>query len=795
MEKVVFRAKIVHISATVYSMILGYEIDTCAEELKPGPHGKSIIVKNKENGGKSVLKIMNSIKSEYIENYKESIKKAAQLKGPLFAEIIDHSPIDSSFNAEKQYISHHYYQNGSLTDIITKDSYYDNDNIFDNTKKMIVIHGIAKALHELHKRQIINKDLVPSNILLDDNFYPKITDFDYSDYININDYDYDKPRINSTVFMAPEVLKEEKHSFASDIYSYGMILYFILSLQPPFGEYYTKALGKEYLENKTLNLLSDVPYNFQQFFQKIINKNPEDRPSIESIIEFYESGVILPNVDYGAYGQYLYDISDYKTQNIDMLQEARKLQKEGKNHLAFCYFSMLSKKGIQDAIYEIGNCYENGKGIDIDYYQAVSIYRNLARQNLACGQLGLALCYKFGKGVETDYTEAVRYLRLAADQNDPKALRLLGNCYFNGTGIEADLNKAAQIYRKLANDGDDGGMYNLSICYQYGKGVPVDYDEAFRLTKIAADKNNSSALCNLGTLYEKGYGVEKDIAKAFYYYELSASQGDPTGMCCLAECYKRGKGCEQDYKLALEYYLKAAEQDQAVAFFHLGYMHNNGLGVQKDVHKAIYYYKKASAHEDSVAQYNLGFIYQNGINSIPIDYVEAFKYYKMAADHNDPDAQLNVAIAYENGKGVVKNYKKAFKYYKLSADQGNVNAQYNCGLLLKNGRGVDANLQESARYYQMAALQNHCLAKYQLACAYETGEGIEKDLKKAFDLFLDAAEKHNDNDAQYKVGTYYEAGEVVPKDIQTALKYYTLSAKQNNSLALVATTRLKTSEN
>lgn len=60
---------------------------------------------------------------------------------------------------------------------------------------------------------------------------------------------------------------------------------------------------------------------------------------------------------------------------------------------------------------------------------------------------------------------------------------------------------------------------------------------------------------------------------------------------------------------------------------------------------------------------------------------------------------------------------------------------------------------------------------------------VKQDYSKAFNLYLKAAERGND-EAQYNLAVMYDRSKGVEKNIDKALEFYRLAAKQNNSEAL-----------
>ncbi len=79
------------------------------------------------------------------------------------------------------------------------------------------------------------------------------------------------------------------------------------------------------------------------------------------------------------------------------------------------------------AQYNLGVCYEQGKGVAKDQVEAVKWYRKAAEQNDAEGQLYLGLSYVKGEGVAEDLVEAYKWLLLAARQGDESAKKIVTN--------------------------------------------------------------------------------------------------------------------------------------------------------------------------------------------------------------------------------------------------------------------------------------------------------------------------------------------------------------------------------
>jgi serine/threonine protein kinase len=76
---------------------------------------------------------------------------------------------------------------------------------WDATAKSIVAFGIASGLAYLHSNNIVHRNIKPSNILLDSNFYPRISDFVISRVIPRGEEVELTMQVGTPLYMAPEM--------------------------------------------------------------------------------------------------------------------------------------------------------------------------------------------------------------------------------------------------------------------------------------------------------------------------------------------------------------------------------------------------------------------------------------------------------------------------------------------------------------------------------------------------------------------------------------------------------------
>ncbi|XP_052119359.1 rust resistance kinase Lr10-like [Arachis duranensis] len=123
---------------------------------------------------------------------------------------------------------YHFFPNGNLQTFIAPSS--DKESFLGWNKLHQIALGIAKGIEYLHQgcdQRILHFDINPYNVLLDDGFTPKISDFGLAKLCSKNRSTVSMTAARGTLgYMAPEVFSRNfgNVSYKSDIYSYGMLL-------------------------------------------------------------------------------------------------------------------------------------------------------------------------------------------------------------------------------------------------------------------------------------------------------------------------------------------------------------------------------------------------------------------------------------------------------------------------------------------------------------------------------------------------------------------------------------------
>jgi serine/threonine-protein kinase len=150
-----------------------------------------------------------------------------------------------------------------------------------------VMHGILQALDYAHKRAIVHRDMKPENVLISDEGLVKVTDFGIARLMDDPAIGGTATKTGTTVgtpqYMSPEQVASSRVDGRSDLYSTGIVLYELVTGQPPFTA--SDADGPFTLMAKHVQAPPKPPSVFQPgldptleaIIMKSLAKRPEDR--------------------------------------------------------------------------------------------------------------------------------------------------------------------------------------------------------------------------------------------------------------------------------------------------------------------------------------------------------------------------------------------------------------------------------------------------------------------------------------------------------------------------------------
>jgi len=146
---------------------------------------------------------------------------------------------------------------------------------------------VSRGMYYLHRSipPIIHRDLKSHNLLVDDNFKVKIGDFGLSKLI-VPETSYNAMTACGTpAWTAPEVLRNERYTTSADVYSFGLVLWELLSREEP---HHGMPAFQVVFAVGTQGIRPPIPVNTPDDFALLIeecwSENPYDRPPFDEIV-------------------------------------------------------------------------------------------------------------------------------------------------------------------------------------------------------------------------------------------------------------------------------------------------------------------------------------------------------------------------------------------------------------------------------------------------------------------------------------------------------------------------------
>ncbi|KAK1583959.1 hypothetical protein Q3G72_028605 [Acer saccharum] len=180
---------------------------------------------NLSTGQEIAVKRLSNNSGQGVEEFKSEVVLIGKLQHRNLVGLLG-----SCIQGEERMLIYEYMPNKSLNYFIFDD---ERSKFLSWRKRFDIIIGIARGLLYLHqdsKLQIIHRDLKASNILLDNDLNPKISDFGLARIFRGDDKEANTKRIVGTYgYMSPEYATDGNFSLKSDVFSFGVLLLEIVS--------------------------------------------------------------------------------------------------------------------------------------------------------------------------------------------------------------------------------------------------------------------------------------------------------------------------------------------------------------------------------------------------------------------------------------------------------------------------------------------------------------------------------------------------------------------------------------
>ena len=154
------------------------------------------------------------------------------------------------------------------------------DNILEFEEITRLAIEIASGLEAAHNLGIVHRDVKPANIILDRNGRVRILDFGLAKRATDPDLTIVGSTLGTVNYMSPEQAQGKESDRRSDIFSYGIVLYQLITRKLPFKGAFDAATLTAIVHDNPPTLSqhrNDTPQGFQKIVSRILEKNAEKR--------------------------------------------------------------------------------------------------------------------------------------------------------------------------------------------------------------------------------------------------------------------------------------------------------------------------------------------------------------------------------------------------------------------------------------------------------------------------------------------------------------------------------------
>ncbi|XP_047215963.1 non-receptor tyrosine-protein kinase TYK2-like [Girardinichthys multiradiatus] len=269
-------------------------------DLGEGHFGKvTLYMYDPSNDGTGELVAVKALKQETGDAPQGWMKEIEILKSLYHCNIVKYKGLCTEAGRPEVKLIMEYLPLGSLREYLPK-------NKTSAAQCLMFAQQMCQGMEYLHSKRYVHRDLAARNVLVENSGLVKIGDFGLTKYIPEGEVYYrvredgDSP----VYWYAIECLKELKFSFASDIWSFGVTLYEILtrceSRRSPPTKFIEMTGGKEeemsviklirlLEQNQRLPCPRDCPHEVKLLMDQCWDANPDNRPLFSKLIEMFES--------------------------------------------------------------------------------------------------------------------------------------------------------------------------------------------------------------------------------------------------------------------------------------------------------------------------------------------------------------------------------------------------------------------------------------------------------------------------------------------------------------------------
>jgi len=173
---------------------------------------------------------------------------------------------------------------GSVHDLIRKEQ-------VSFKRKMMMAKEAALGMNWLHcsKPAFIHRDLKAGNLLVDQNYTVKVADFGLA-HMKESVGEGSFGTMGTPLWMAPEVLEQKEYDESADLYSFGILLWELVTQKDPYGDMPPNELLEQVCKNGVRPEMTDAefPPRLQALIKRCWDPDPKKRPRFDAILPEFD---------------------------------------------------------------------------------------------------------------------------------------------------------------------------------------------------------------------------------------------------------------------------------------------------------------------------------------------------------------------------------------------------------------------------------------------------------------------------------------------------------------------------